>query len=269
MQPHQKFFKGEFLPAGQSFVTPVSNPVKRVIVIGAGYSGIAAANALRISAVDVVVLERRPDIGGRTKTVSLAGANAEAGGGWIHAPNGNPLSELADFLSLKRRAFPLGEIFSHLQLVSYMGRKLDKAERDRVMALADVTEEALIDSAASYAPSQTIANLIDMRVREISDKDLRGWIHFVLTTGFEADLACFTRDISVTNYAGSALYAGDDDRIIDGYSAMLDLLARGAKFTVIQWSVRLCKPRQRLRCAVLMVISNKVLTLFSALHWGF
>ncbi|WP_115087567.1 FAD-dependent oxidoreductase [Pseudomonas wadenswilerensis] len=111
MLPPHKLLKGSFEPAGQPFVTPVSDPVKRVIVIGAGYSGIAAANALRTYGIEVVVLEGQANIGGRTQTVSLAGAHAEAGGGWIHAPIGNPLSELADFLSLARQAFPLSGVF--------------------------------------------------------------------------------------------------------------------------------------------------------------
>ena len=117
MLQHHKLLNGSFEPAGQPFVTPVSDPVKRVIVIGGGYAGIAAANAHRTYGVEVVVLEGRQNIGGRTQTVSLAGANAEAGGGWIHAPIGNPLSELADFLSLARRAFPLRGIFANLKLV--------------------------------------------------------------------------------------------------------------------------------------------------------
>lgn len=229
MLQHHKLLNGSFEPAGQPFETPVTDPVKRVIVIGGGYAGIAAANALRTYGIEVVVLEGRQNIGGRTQTVSLAGANAEAGGGWIHAPIGNPLSELADFLSLARRAFPLSGIFANLKLVSHMNRVLDKFERDQIMALADVIEEELIDSASLYAPSQTIAELIDLKLREIPDKDLREWISFVLITGFEADLACSASDISVMNYTGDAGYQGGDDCIIDGYSAMLNLLAKGGQ----------------------------------------
>ncbi|MBC2658502.1 FAD-dependent oxidoreductase [Pseudomonas sp. MSSRFD41] len=229
MLPDNKLLKGSFTPSRQPSVAPVSDPVTRVIVIGAGYSGIAAANALKAHGVEVVVLEGRSSIGGRTKTVPLAGANVEAGGAWIHAPIGNPLSELADFLSLPRRAFPLSEIYNNLKLASHAGKELDGSERDRIMGLVDIVEEELMDSAFSCESSQTIAEMIEVKLLEVSDSELREWINFILTTGFEADLACAADDISMINYTCDAGYQGEDDCIVNGYSAMLELLAKGCQ----------------------------------------
>lgn len=64
----------------------------RVVVIGAGVSGLAAARSLQQGGHDVVVLEGRDRIGGRTWTVDLGGAPADLGGSWIHGPVGNPLA---------------------------------------------------------------------------------------------------------------------------------------------------------------------------------
>lgn len=218
-----------FEPAGQHFVTPVPDPVTRVVVIGAGFSGVAAANALQTRGVEVVILESRPNIGGRTQTVSMRDAHVETGGAWIHTPINNPLSELANFLSLEQKNFPLSEIFSNLRLVDHQGHVLSKMDRDRIMELANTIEEELMESAASYAASPTIAELIELRLLAITDPTLCEWVRFVLYTGFETDLACPAEDISIANYAGDVGFSGGDDCIVDGYSAMLGQLAKGIK----------------------------------------
>jgi monoamine oxidase len=64
----------------------------RVIVIGAGVSGLTAARELVAAGVDVAVLEARDRVGGRTWTADVAGAPVDLGGSWIHGPFGNPLA---------------------------------------------------------------------------------------------------------------------------------------------------------------------------------
>lgn len=214
-----------FTPMGQNFITPVPDPVTRVIVIGAGYSGITAANALRTNGIDVVVLEGGSSIGGRTRTVSMGGSNVETGGAWIHTPTGNPLSELADFLSQQRRDFSLSKIISSLQLIDQDGRRIEAHERDQIMLLVDMIEEELMEAIESYPFSQSIAELLEEKLRAIDNSQWREWARFVLRTGFEADLACSAEDISVANYVHGASYEGEDDCIVAGYSAMLHQLA--------------------------------------------
>lgn len=65
-----------------------------IVVVGAGVSGLTAARELRRDGHDVVVLEARDRIGGRTWTVDLGGAPSDLGGSWIHGPFENPLAEV-------------------------------------------------------------------------------------------------------------------------------------------------------------------------------
>ena len=50
----------------------VTEPVERVVVVGAGIAGLTAANALANGGVECVVLEARDRTGGRLHTVDLA-----------------------------------------------------------------------------------------------------------------------------------------------------------------------------------------------------
>ena len=69
---------------------------ERVIVIGAGWAGLTAANALRNAGVEVVVLEGRGRIGGRALTKEVGGSPVDFGCSWIHEPVGNPMTMFAE-----------------------------------------------------------------------------------------------------------------------------------------------------------------------------
>lgn len=64
----------------------------RVIVVGAGVSGLTCASFLVEEGVEVIVLEARDRIGGRVWPGELAGRTVDLGGSWIHGPIGNPLT---------------------------------------------------------------------------------------------------------------------------------------------------------------------------------
>ena len=68
-----------------------------VIVVGAGFSGLNAARILRSQGKNVLVLEARDRVGGRTKQGQIAGLDIDLGGMWL-APSQNRLVSLADIV---------------------------------------------------------------------------------------------------------------------------------------------------------------------------
>ncbi len=80
---------------------------KNIAIIGAGVSGLGAARYLSEQGKNVVVFEGRDRIGGRIFTDrEQLGTPLDLGASWIHGPDGNPISALADKLAIKRIPTP-------------------------------------------------------------------------------------------------------------------------------------------------------------------
>ena len=75
---------------------------ERIAIIGAGMAGLCAAQYLAGKGNDVVVFEGRDRIGGRIWTDRSLGTAVDLGATWIHGPDGNPISKLADQANLSR-----------------------------------------------------------------------------------------------------------------------------------------------------------------------
>ncbi len=72
-----------------------------VAVIGAGVSGLSAAQDLWDNDYDVTVFEARPRIGGRLRTDHSLGLPLDLGASWIHGDDDNPVAEIASDLGLR------------------------------------------------------------------------------------------------------------------------------------------------------------------------
>ena len=79
------------------------NP-SRAGIVGAGVSGLAAAQTLAAEGVDVAVFEARDRIGGRVWTDDRLGLPLDLGASWIHGVRGNPLTPLSDKAGQRRVA---------------------------------------------------------------------------------------------------------------------------------------------------------------------
>lgn len=71
-----------------------------VVVVGAGATGLSAANALHTAGRSVVVLESRARVGGRLWTDEVDGVDLEIGGQWV-SPDQDALLALLDELGLE------------------------------------------------------------------------------------------------------------------------------------------------------------------------
>lgn len=85
--------------SAQPEFTPKQATSTDVIIIGAGMSGLAAASSLKKKGVNVIVLEARNRVGGRTYSISSSANGisfyADLGASWVHGISGNPLIPVA------------------------------------------------------------------------------------------------------------------------------------------------------------------------------
>jgi monoamine oxidase len=73
---------------------------ERVLVIGAGFAGLAAARVLHDAGVQCTVLEARDRIGGRAHSLPVGGVVADAGAAWLQQHPTNSLARLAERLGV-------------------------------------------------------------------------------------------------------------------------------------------------------------------------
>ncbi len=227
--PRQRYFivlgMVGLISTGAWSAIPVGNidgRVERVLIVGGGVSGLAAARHLHDADYDVAVLEARDHLGGRVWTDRSTGFPLDMGANWIQGTRRNPITELADRLGLDRVA-------------TDWGRQIDYD--------ADGTRNPL--SGAQYgewegvlrrytrefvrrAPNTTVQTMIGAARRKghldsLSDRQLDYMLNSYVELQYSADAA----ELSVRGLWEGAAFGGRDVVFPEGYDAIVESLASG------------------------------------------
>jgi monoamine oxidase len=188
-----------------------------VIVIGAGIAGLAAARELSDLGYDVLVLEARDRIGGRLYTDWSLGAPFEWGAGWIHGPEGNPISDLAR--SVDGQTFATDD--EKLAVFTAKGTEIPTADLvalDKVLGKAGATIEDNIEKDMSLLKA---LNLYDQTL--LKDPLFR-WAISAFT---EFDTGGAIEKLSAKYYIQDSAFDGEDVILTSGYDKILEPLQGG------------------------------------------
>ncbi|MCP3673740.1 MAG: NAD(P)-binding protein [Gammaproteobacteria bacterium] len=216
--------KNENSPSGLSEVNQ-----KSVIVVGAGISGLRAADLLTEAGMKVVVLEARHRVGGRLwSDRSIEGVALDLGGSWIHGINDSSLYDYA-----KQQQIPMVEWdYDKVSVFEPDGSKSNLSYDN-----ADATEEIITE----HAIKALISN-IDSSVQDVIDRakkygDLSDFtdeqINFFVNTEFELGSAIDASEIPVLDLYDGSEYSDEEDpedpEVVfpKGYDQIASALSKG------------------------------------------
>ena len=230
-----------FDDGSEAVPTPLPGDTGRVIVVGAGITGLTVANALTTAGVDCVVVEARDRIGGRLHTVEVDGHVADLGGAWIHHPDGNVLTDWTEFASVPWIVDPTGTRFTGADLGE--GRRLTAEELADVgyAVFEPVTQRVLADEAAGRS-DRSAAAVVDEYLADAGPTGVeRDRLRQLMAAMVEQDGAGPFDVISAHWALTEDMFVGDvvDNVPVGGFRSVLSPLAAGS-------GVRLGQPVRRI-----------------------
>ncbi len=101
------------LPGCRSQAYSAVPPGGRVLIVGAGMSGLATARELQRAGYTVTILEARDRIGGRVWTDRRFATPIDLGASWLHGGPDNPLKAVAANLGLRTRVSEYGNLAAY------------------------------------------------------------------------------------------------------------------------------------------------------------
>ena len=191
----------------------------RVIVVGAGMAGLAAAHTLNRRGAAVTVLEAKPQMGGRVQTDYSLGAPVELGAGWIHGPQGNPISALA--AQVMAATFVTDD--DSLMVYDPAGY----AVRDDALDDLDRRFERLLNQVDDYVNANDLMSL-RAAIARVNPSALNDpLINWALTAFTEFDAGGPIEHLSAAYFDEDKEFAGKDVILPQGYDRILLPLAAG------------------------------------------
>lgn len=190
---------------------------ERVVVVGAGVAGLAAARRLADAGMSVTVVEARSRIGGRTWTDTSLGRPIDLGAAWIHGSEGNPLVDLAAQVGARTVETNFEDV-----VVLQDGSVVDPAAVD---AVGREWTRIMDDVASMTDDAPPDASLADALVDAGADLDdpLMQW---VVAGAIGSEYAADPNELSLRWFGHEGELDGPDLILPGGYRQIVDQLAR-------------------------------------------
>lgn len=200
------------------------NPAdKRVVVIGAGIAGLAAAKKLQEAGFKVNVLEAQDKVGGRVRTNRSLGIPFDEGASWIHGIDGNPITALAQEAGM-----------TTFQTLDESMKSYDIGGAIRKTSTYDSAEDEFYNILGSMmkkgSDDQSFASVFNRLYPEKQNDRL--W-KFFLSTYVTFDTGDLDKLSSTLYYEGEE-YAGVEKIATNGYDTLVTYLAQNLSISLNQ-----------------------------------
>ncbi|KAK3604270.1 hypothetical protein CHS0354_002078 [Potamilus streckersoni] len=189
---------------------------KSVIVVGAGISGLAAAQKLKQNGFNVTVLEAQEKVGGRMRTNRSLGVAFDEGAGWIHTPVGNPITSLAKSAGIQTVSAP----FENTVIYDADGREYTDSEIEQM-------EDEFYDMLDKVAEQQKVNQSFEEVYNALyPDKVQNRLWKYMLSSYVEFDTGDDISRISSAYFFEEDAFEGDDIIVTNGYDKIPMYLAQ-------------------------------------------
>lgn len=212
-------------------------PTPSAIVIGGGFAGIAAANALRNASFEVVLLESRDRIGGRVHTDYSFGFPVDLGASWLHGVcEENPLAPIIGRLGLPlyRTSGDDSVLFDHdLESYALYDTNGHQVPQEFVEKMGKVFEAILEETGKLREETEediSIAKAIAIVMERNPHLRQEGMAHDVLQwylCRMEGWFATDADAISLQCWDQEVLLPGGHGLMVRGYRPVINTLAKG------------------------------------------
>ena len=195
-------------------ITKLNNQDKKIIIIGAGTAGLAAAQHFKNKGIHVTILEAQNRIGGRLKTDRSLGVAFDEGASWIHGPKGNPITKIAN----EAGANTYLTSDDHLAVFNYNGQEysdseLRNAEREYNTILRNIDGSL----------KESFGEIFYKNYPQYKDNQL--WT-YMLSAYLEFDTGGDIYKLSSQDFYDDEAFRGEDVIITNGYDKIADFLAQ-------------------------------------------
>jgi polyamine oxidase len=210
-----------FLIWASKAIPQSSKKKAKVLVLGAGISGLAAAKDLQNNGFEVLVLEARSRIGGRIHTFHEWGYPMDLGASWIHGLDKNPITQLAKEANLHL----METDYESLQFWS-QGKEFDYLSKIRSAKEFQSMEDELEEFTQNLKKDVSLNELF-IKARENLDASRKPLIEWLFLT-HESNLAeSLDRVSAISFFKEAELFAGEDAIFERGYEGITNYVSRG------------------------------------------
>lgn len=196
----------------------------KVIVVGAGMAGLAAARRLQQKGISVVVLEARNRIGGRTWTDDSLGMPLDMGASWIHGVRGNPVTDLAREFAVDTA---VTDYDNHI-VYTHQGRPLRAGELTELDSWVEELSAEVEAYGETLDSDISLGSVIDRVLAQAEPgSDERQKLNFRINSLIEQEYAADVHEMSLWYGLYGEDFGGDDVVFPKGYGQIVQQVAKG------------------------------------------